>query len=178
MIINITSGNYRRYETGLAEIYCQCFAEAPWLEKIEPIEAKVWFREMLSLENNLSFVFVEDLKLKGGWFSFPLELKDDVKAYFQNFDRSSMLYLAEAFVGKEFRNKGIATDFLELCLKNAKSSGFTHACVRTNVDSKMHPILIKSDFEITAYQTVMSKKVIEGREGLFSDERGLYLRAL
>lgn len=173
----ITRAKTRR----LAKLYEDCFAEEPWCEVFAPGEAVTWLREMIRYQDNISLGWEVYFKRRivGALFAFPVSFKNDVAAFLpESLKPEDVIYIAEAFVKKSFRNKGIATKLHDECLVIAKRRGFSHAIARTNLASKMYPIFEAKGYSVIGMQEVVSNKRVGDRIVPVPDERGIFLRSL
>jgi len=175
-VMPITRAKTRR----LAKIYENCFREEPWCEVFASGEAVTWLREMICYPGNISLGWRVYLgKIVGAIFAFPLVFKEDVAKFLpQEIDASKVIYIADIFVKKSYRKQGIASALQKQCLDIAKEKGFTHALARTNLESKMRPILAENEYALIQTQEVISNKQVNGKIVPLADVRGIFLRTL
>lgn len=180
MIKRIKSvGDLKLYEKELIKIYKQCFFEPPWNEMFEDDEVKSWFYEMINFPKNICLVIFHQDRLVGATFTFPAQYKDDVKSYLPvNINLKEVIYLAEIFISQDFRRRSLGERLHNERLSLAAKEEFKWALQRTNFNSKMFPLLIKTEFKVIGEQDVLSKKVINGKILEISDKRAISLKKL
>lgn len=174
----VSLGELERYAEALVRMYIECFAEEPWFEIFTEEEVGEWLNEVINYERSLFLLCSNRNCALGALFAFPLKYKPDVADFIPAIIPSQTIYIAEVFVDKRYRNKGVATALQDECLARARDMGFEHAVLRTNFNSKMHPLIQKSEFSTVARQTVFSKKFIGGKLAEIPDERGIFLKKL
>ena len=145
----------------LAKIYNRCFAESPWREIFESGEAATWLRKMIGYKNSIACAWDTSGGEVGAIFAFPVRFKPDVVVFIPaEIDVCETMYVADIFVKKMYRKRGIASLLHDECLQRTNACGFTHALIRTNLESNLMPLLRKSGYELIGEQDVVSNKLM------------------
>jgi len=179
MEIERTTSLRREDYDRLARIYMDCFSEHPWYEKFNRLEVKSDLMKLANEWDNLSFVARKDGLIAGALFSIPLIYADGVAEFVHDkIDKDRVMYVAEVFVRRKFRRRGIASGLLEKVTRFAHDYMYTHIVQRTNFDSKMFPLIEKTGYKLVGIQTVMSKKVMGRAIAEVPEKRGIFLKEL
>src|SRR3989339_909362 len=156
------------------DLYQSCFHEPPWFETFIDSELRQYFIEMLSWPEIIFLTAKEGKKIVGVGIGFSLHRKSDIQRCIptcrdsevrHHLLRQQVLYMAELFVRKEFRQFGIAKKLLKARLKVGYDRGYRLAVVRTSVQQSIIINLYQRllvDSCIIAHQPVVSKKMING----------------
>lgn len=168
-----------RYRVELVSMYMACFAEPPWNEIFTEEEIWAWFVEMMSFQRKIVLVYEINGKAVGSTFNFPVANKIDVLEFLpREYSPEETCYLAEMFVDPGLRRQGIAKKLHEERLRIATAMGFVAAIQRTNFNSKMFPLIMKTGFKVVGRQEVLSSKKIGGVVAEAVDLRAISLKHL
>lgn len=126
-------------DRGLAALYCQVFAEAPYFEKLSVQEAKDIFQKYLA-NNGCIFLAFDPAKESAVPVAFsvsePLEARPDIAAFVKNaIDPVKTIYYADTGVDPLYRQKGLSLKLKALTFEVAITAGFNKCVSRTSQKS-------------------------------------------
>lgn len=159
--------------SNLTRLYCDVFAEKPWLEKFDPNAVKADFERYLKWPETVFLVAEMDGGgVVGAAVGFDIVRKPSVRELLVEKERAGVFYLAELFVQKGLRKRGFARTLIQERFSRAAQQGYSEVVTRTSINQ---PIVLNLysylGFKRVAEQEVMSEKDINGREVLMPDTR-------
>lgn len=148
----------------LIPLYLACFAEPPWLERLDADETEADFREFL--KRGMTTIFVTataGTHIVGAAIAFPVWEKPDIQCRVPNEDQKS-LYMAELFVAPEYRTRGVGKLLTRVRLTVAEEMRFRRYTVRTSVAQPAIIGMYTQAFgaRIVGTQDVVSRKFKNG----------------
>ncbi len=154
------------------ELYQQCFAEAPWHERFDPLELEKEFTQFHDSSSTIFLVYTDKEKVIGAAIGFDVQKKLDVFELLNRVDQQS-IYVAELFVDSSARQRGLCSDLLGTLLMIASASGFLRMSVRTSTAQTIiqRVFLDKFGCSVVARQSVVSTKWLNDQEIQVPDER-------
>lgn len=160
----------------LIQLYRKCFAEPPWFEEFDPLELEQDFLEICSWPDGVVMVAESESNLLGASIGFGISRKPEVLEWIPA-SHQNAFYLADLFVDKDARQKGIAKNLIDARLAAAKTLGFSEGVVRTSVNQPIvqHIYLGKFGYVIHATLDTISTKVIDGEKREVPDPRILMI---
>lgn len=157
--------------TSICRLYQDCFAEPPWYEVFNEEDLRREFMDVLSWPDAVFLVNEDEGEVVGATFGFSLNRKPDL-SNLVSLEWSHAFYLAELFVAKPRRERGVANQLIFELFQTAKLYGFTRAVVRTSIDQLIiQNIFRKMGYALLTSQEVLSPKTIEGATKKQKDRR-------
>lgn len=149
----------------LADLYCRCFSEPPWNEVFDPDEIAKEFEDMQTWPDSVLMVAEHDGQIIGGAVGFGLHRKEEVRELVPD-EFKSGFYLADLFVDKNNRQKGVARELINKRREEAKIRGHSKAVVRTSEHQPIvqHIYLGQFNYSIHTRQHIVSTKLVDGEK--------------
>jgi GNAT superfamily N-acetyltransferase len=163
----------------LITLYQHCFAEAPWYERFERDDIKNMVEQIVyEWPEGIVLIAreVQEGPIIGAAMGFHLCRKEDVFSRTPP-SRQNAFYIAELFVNRTFRKRGICKHMAQQLFLHYRAHGYTHAVVRTSVDQPAIQKLFghrgdaSHEFILLGFQQVLSTKIIDGTQRILPDRR-------
>ncbi|MDO8259992.1 MAG: GNAT family N-acetyltransferase [Candidatus Magasanikbacteria bacterium] len=178
MIIRIMTGInslLSEKKENLVLMYRECFLEPPRRETFFYNTISTYFEWMFSVPDVISILCLSNQgQVMGASFAYPVIHNQEISDFLVEKgieDQSKIIYLAEFFVGKEHRNRGIGKALHRLRIVIAKMRGMNLAVERTSPASKMFSMILKDGFTPIGGMEVMSLKNFSGTQIMAPDAR-------
>lgn len=166
----------------LVSMYRECFLESPWRETYYYNTILSYFEWMFSIPDVISVLCLSDqYQVQGATFAYPVIHNQEISDFLIKNgieDLSRIVYLAEIFVGKEYRNKGAGKVLHQTRIMLAKMKGMNLAIERTSPASKMFSIILKDGFTPIGGMEVASLKNISGTQIMAPDSRVISMKKI
>lgn len=135
------------YLERLVDIFIECFSVEPWRMYIEREDAIEMFKKDISYPKQIFLLKFDREKLVGAAIACPVRFQNDIAKYIDGHIWARTICLSRIFVAPGYQAKKIGQELHLERLRLAKEEGFDFAVQRTNPDSKMYPIILKTGFK-------------------------------
>ena len=160
----------------------ECFLEPPRREPFFYNKISTYFEWMFSIPDVISLLCISgNGQVRGATFAYPVIHNQEISDFLVKNgieDLSRIIYLAEIFVDKKYRNMGAGRSLHQLRILSAKAKSMNLVVERTSPASKMFSMILKDGFTPIGGMEVMSLKNFSGTQIMVPDARVVSIKKI